>query len=311
MTVSPLALISGNGARNDALGSPLSSVSPFWIDTFTLGLLFVLYVYGDHGALTSVGYLGASVLAVWGALRSNAFYHYIVDTPRSRIVNAAQGFVELHGTCDLHGNRQTQGFLTGPPCVWHRYTIWSFNGAIPFTTGASTLPFALTDSTGTCIVNPVGAQIISSSRRTWIADGKRISSRYIHPGADIYVLGELRTHGGSALQYHAGIEVSKLLSDWKKDQRWLMEEFDRDGDGQIDNDEWDAARERAGKISYRLHQERAADPVDHVIAKPKNGMPFIISDRDPTPLGNAFRALGVINIVVAVACFAWFCLRVL
>ncbi|MEM7260326.1 MAG: hypothetical protein AAF404_23380, partial [Pseudomonadota bacterium] len=194
------------------------------------------------------------------------------------------------------------------PCVWHRYSVWSTK-SVPFSTGASTLPFSLTDETGSCVVDPRGAKIISSSRRTWIADGKRISSKYIHPGASVYILGQLRTTRAESFNYKKGIEVSKLLSRWKKDKRWLLDEFDRNGDGSICTDEWESARQRAETVSRRLHDERTSDAAEHVIGKPDNGMPFIIADRDPTTLGNAFRLLGAANIAMAVACFAWFCLR--
>lgn len=306
MAATPAGLIALDQV-NDSLGSPLTNISPFWIDVATVSLLAGLYFYGDSSMWVSMGYLLASLLAVWCALRSNAIYHFIVDTPKSRLSSAAQGFVELHGTCDLYGNRQTQGFMTGPPCVWHRYSVWRLDG-IPFQMGASSLPFSLTDETGSCVVNPRGAKMISSSRRTWIADRKRFSSKYICPGADVYVLGELRTRGGSEMEYKKGVEVGKLLSIWKKDRRWMMDEFDADGDGDIDPQEWEVARKRAENISLRLHQERTQDPVSHVIGKPSNGMPFIIADRDPTPLGNSFRLLGLANMVVAAGCFAWFCL---
>ncbi len=308
--MNPAALLALDQVRNDSLGSPLNNVSPFWIDVVALALLLGVAAHGEVSVLSSLGILLACVLMIWCALRSNAYYHFIIDTPKSRINSASQGFVELHGTCDLFGNRQTQGFLTGPPCVWHRYSIWS-SAPVPFKTGASTLPFSLTDDSGSCVVDPRGAKIISSSRRTWIADGKRISSKYIRPGASVYILGELRTQRAESMQYKKGVEVSKLLSRWKKDRRWVVDEFDRNGDGKIDCGEWEVARERAEEISLRLHSERTADAADHVIGRPSNGMPFIIADRDPCVLGTFFRVLGLINVALAVACFAWFCLRLL
>lgn len=308
--MNPAALLAREELRNDSLGSPLNNVSPFWIDVAAVVLLLAVYFYGDGSVWSSLGVVAACVLMVWCALRSNAYYHFIVDTPKSKIHSASQGFVELFGTCDLYGDRQTQGFLTGPPCVWHRYSIWT-TGPVPFSTGASTLPFSLTDDTGSCVVDPRGAKIISSSRRTWIADGKRISSKYIHPGASVYILGELRTARAESFKYKKGIEVSKLLSRWKKDKRWLLDEFDQNGDGQICTNEWESVRHRAENVSLRLHNDRTSDKADHVIGKPANGMPFIIADRDPTSLGNAFRALSVVNIVLAVVCFSWFCLRFL
>ncbi|MEM7258781.1 MAG: hypothetical protein AAF404_15510, partial [Pseudomonadota bacterium] len=115
--MNPVALLAREEVRNDSLGSPLNNVSPFWIDVMALGLVLAVYFYGGGTVMSSLGILAACLLMVWCALRSNAYYHFIVDTPKSKISSASQGFVELYGTCDLYGNRQTQGFLTGPPCV--------------------------------------------------------------------------------------------------------------------------------------------------------------------------------------------------
>jgi len=306
--MNPAALSALEEQRNDSLGSPLNNLSPFWIDIIAITVLLMVYFYGQSGTVIALGVIVACVLMLWCALRANAYYHFIIDTPKSKITSASQGFVELHGTCDLYGNRQTQGFLTGPPCVWHRYAIWSLR-PIPFQTGASTLPFSLTDETGTCTVDPKGARIISSSRRTWIAEGKRYSSKYIHPGASVYILGELRTRRADSFQYKKGVAVSKLLSVWKKDRRWLVDEFDHNGDGRIDSNEWESVRARAEKVSLSLHNQRTIDAADQVIGCPSNGMPFIIADRDPAVLGMFFRVVSVGNVLVAVLCFAWLCLR--
>ncbi len=308
MNVTPSSLLALDNA-NDSLGSPFSNVSPYLIDVVTLIIVIALYRYSvvnGAGVLVGVGYLFASSLAVWGALRANAIYHFIADTPKSKMQSAAQGFVELQGTCDFFGNRACQGFMSGPPCVWHRYTIVNMAGL--FNMGASTIPFVVSDDTGSVVINPTGAKVISSSKRTWFESGKRFSSKYIVPGSEIYVLGELRTRGGAETTYNKGMEVSKLLSVWKKDSRWLHEEFDTDGNGVLDQDEWDSARARAEEISRDIHEEKVADPVANIISKPENGMPFIISDRDPAPLGNTFRAVAYLNVGVAVGCFVWGCL---
>lgn len=311
MKVTPASLLALDNS-NDSLGTPLSNVPPYLIDCITAVTIFAVYRYSiTDGSVTLVaaGYLLASLLAVWGALRAHAIFRYIADTPKSKIQSAAQGFVELQGTCDFFGNRVCQGFMSGPPCVWHRYSILNSSG-FPFQVGASSIPFMVSDETGSVVINPVGAKVLSSSKRAWFEGGKRFSSKYICPGASIYVLGELRTHGGSETAYHKGMEVSKLLAAWKKDQRWLRDEFDTDGNGRLDNDEWDVARARAEQVARGLHEERVADPVSHIISKPANGMPFIISDRDPAPLGNSFRLLSFVNGVVAVACFVYACLLI-
>ena len=305
MSITPAALLARDHA-NDSLGTPFSNVSPYLIDFFTVAFLFVLYRYGAGGGevrLLVVGYLIVAIMAVWGALRSLAICRYITDTPKSKVQSAAQGFVELQGECDFFGNRECQGFMSGPPCVWHRYSIIRLTGW-PLQIGASRIPFVLSDGTASCVINPIGAKVISSSKRTWTENGKRFSSRYIYPGATMYVLGELRTR---STENHSRkrTEVSKLLAIWKKDRRWLNDEFDTNSDGVIDSNEWEAVRGRAEVVTQRLMEANAADPVNHMIGKPKNGMPFIISDRDPTPLAKTFMGLSVINVLVAVGSFVY------
>lgn len=308
MSTTPAALLARDHA-NDSLGTPFSNVSPYLIDFFTLAVLFALYRYGVGGGsvkILAIGYSVVATLAVWGALRSLAICRFITDTPKSKVQSAAQGFVELQGQCDFFGNRECQGFMSGPPCVWHRYSIVRLTGW-PLQIGASRIPFVLSDGTGSCVINPVGAKVISSSTRTWTENGKRFSSRYIHPGATMYVLGELRTR---STENHSRkrTEVSKLLAIWKKDRRWLNDEFDANSDGVIDSHEWEAVRGRAEVVTERLMEANASDPVNHMIGKPKNGMPFIISDRDPTPLAKTFMGLSIINVLVAVGAFVYACL---
>ncbi len=74
--------------------------------------------------------------------------------------------------------------------------------------------------------------------------------------------------------------------------RWLNNEIDTNGDSTVDGEEWQAVRGRATTVSRQLFEERSGGTFDHTISKPKNGMPFIISDQDPTPLGNMFRWLS-------------------
>lgn len=308
MGTTPARLLATD-ASNDSIGTPFGHVSPYVIDALTLVLVFICYRYtssnGDNGIIVA-GYLLASVMAGCGALRSNAIKRFIADTPKSKIDSAAQGFVELQGRSEFFGNRQCQGFMSGPPCVWHRYTLFKLTG-FPFQTGSSTIPFVIRDESGSCIVDPADAKVLSSSTRTWIENGKRYSSRYIRPDADIYVLGELRTRGGANATYHQGTHVSQLLARWKKDMPWLLQEFDSDKNGKLDLDEWQGARARAKVVALDLFNEKSLYNVTHTISRPRNGMPFVISDRDPAPLAKTFAVLAYSNWLAATACFIWAC----
>ncbi len=302
---------------NDSIGSATGFVSPYIIDIAALAIVSLL-IFGDisNVLIRFPGFLIASALALWAALSAKALRRYITDTPRSKIGSAAQGFVELQGRCEFYGNREIQGFLFGPPCVWHRYFIvrLMFGGSnglrnfgenlshLPIQVGASDIPFVIRDESGTCIVLPENAKVISSSKRTWLSFGKYYSSKYIGHGARMYVIGEMRSEGCALTSYNENAQVAGLLSTWKKDQSWLLGEFDVDQNGELDQDEWGSAVKRAKKISREIYDQKKDDRIDNVIRKPANGLPMLISDRHPDELAIKFARLGYFNLVIAAGC---------
>ena len=287
---------------NDSIGSPLGFVSPWIIDLVAVALVGILLL-GDIGndLINGFGFFVAGSLALWAALRAKAIHRYITDTPRSKISSAAQGFVEVQGRCEFYGNRETQGFMSGPPCVWHRYLLLRLR-PIPLQVGASEIPFIVRDDSGVCVVDPTGAKIVSSSKRSWSSDGTWFSSSYIRHGTQLYVVGEIRADGCSLLSYNENAEVGSLLVRWKKDKPWLLEEFDVDRNGELDTEEWASAVKRAKKISRDIFEQQSIDRVENVIRRPRNGMPMLISDRHPDQLATQFFMLSNFNAAVAVVC---------
>jgi hypothetical protein len=170
--------------------------------------------------------------------------------------------------------------------------------------GVSTAPFQLQDNSGTCVIYPEGATVISSSRATPRHGQRHASIHYLRPGADIYVLGEFRTVGGDNDAYDLNLETAEVLRVWKKDQQQLVTDYDSDGDGRIDADEWEAARYKARKVAKKnIQRKRFETKVVHEIRKPSNGLPLIISDKDPVHLEKRFYWLGIGNLTLAVSCF--------
>lgn len=229
-------------------------------------------------------------------------YHYIADTATSRVETAAQGLVELHGTGDLLPGKFSQGISMGPPSLWQSYTI--MQGDREGDSGVSTEPFQLQDSSGTCVIYPEGATVISSSRATPRLGQTHASIHYLRPGADIYVLGEFRTVGGDNDAYDLDLETAEVLRQWKVDQQQLVADYDTDGNGRIDADEWEAARSKARKVAEKnIQRKRFETRVVHEIRKPSNGLPLIISDKDPVHLEKRFYWLGISNLALGVSCF--------
>ncbi len=304
LSAQPIASLS-----NDSLGSSNFNVSPYLLDFFALGIIASTW-FTDDSRLRLLGYLVAVALALWAALNSKRLRQYILDTPRSKIGSAAQGFVELQGKCEFYGDRVTQGFMHGPPCVWHRYSVGCGKSQTT-QSGQSDLPFVIRDETGTCVVNPAGAKIISSGKRSWWTGGKYYRTHYIRHGAQIYVIGEMRTNGCTVSSYNERSELASVLKTWKQDQPWLLEQFDTDNNGELDPDEWDNARARAAEIARDKFDVKRVDRVENAIRKPDNGLPMLISDQHPDTLAKKFLLLGYFNLAVAVVCFMVFCLKLM
>lgn len=72
-------------------------------------------------------------------------------------------------------------------------------------------------------------------------------------------------------------ELADMLAQWKQDPVALRARFDRNGDGQIDRDEWETARTAARAELDAQRAERAEQPAVDAIARPEDGSSFLLS----------------------------------
>jgi len=256
---------------------------------------------GSATTVSALVLLTVAAASLWGWYRTQSVWHYIADTPLSKIETAPQGYVELQGACDLQSGRTSQGFDSGPPAIWQRFQVRRTSDNRLIDSGVSSEAFQLTDSTGSCLIYPEGATVLASSRRNWTEKDKRYSVNFIRPGATLYVLGALQTDGGSNTDYNQKVEIANTLSSWKQDQNFLLSEFDTNSDGELDMQEWEAVRQRASTVVQQRYGEICVAPVNHIVRKPADGSPFLISDKDPAPLGRLFRVLAWLNLTLAMA----------
>ncbi len=290
---------------NSTVGAFKLNVSPYLLDVIAVVVLVITW-RTDNATVQSLGFVSAVLLAVWAALSAWSLRQYILDIPQSKIGSAAQGFVELQGRCRFYGDRVTQGFTHGPPCVWHRFAIIGMIFPL-IKTGESEMPFVISDETGDCVVNASGAKVLSSSRRSWFSQAAYYRIRFIRHGAPVYVIGELRTNGCDKSFYSERMELANVLKTWKQDPAWLLEEFDADNNGKLDFEEWETARKRAGYIAKDKYEVKREDHVETAIRKPSNGMPMLISDKSPAILAHRFQYMASFNMLVAGVCIAALC----
>jgi hypothetical protein len=233
----------------------------------------------------------------------------VLDTPTARIRSAPQGYVELQGQARPQREVITAR-LSGAACVWYRYRIQERrrgtknNGHwVTIEQGDAGRPFILDDGTGRCLVDPAGAVLKCRATDVWYDSGSGSGSglgalfgqqrRYrkteerIGELEYVYVLGHFETPRRGVRERQR--LTRHLLSQWKRDPA-RMQVFDRNGDGEIDLDEWDAARAKAERLAERTEGRLSAEPpLSRVIDGGDARQPFVVSTEDERDLISRLR----------------------
>lgn len=247
----------------------------------------------------------------------------VADTPTAKVRSAPQGYVELSGRAKIGPDGLLRGPLSGQPCVWFRYRVEKRHSDGKWKVadqGTSDAAFSLSDETGTCLLYPDGAQVMGVRSRRWFGERPppersfssdlvgtlravsdwlegfasagqryRYTEQRIQAGDRLHALGWFRTVGGASELPNTRRELSDLLEDWKRDPR-RMALFDRNGDGQVDVVEWDAAVKVA---EHQLEQDRLSQPLApelHTMTRPQSaGRPFLVSTQGEASLVQSCR----------------------
>ncbi len=208
---------------------------------------------GLHGhyvdALTSASYLSLAVIGfqandkqIWlitmALIVNISFFVWfstfkrartIADIATSRIASAAQGYVELYGRANIDKQNLITSPLTGTPCVWFRYRVYSRDNSDrewrSISSGVSDTTFEIKDSTGVSVVDPDHAEVIGTERRVTYQNDYKHEEDLLYAGS-IYVLGEFSTIGGASSVLSVKEDVGFLLAEWKKNPAELNKRFD-------------------------------------------------------------------------------------
>lgn len=233
-----------------------------------------------------------AVLSFWAGFKSLHLKRLVENTPTSKIRSLAMGLVEIKGSA----RRQFALYspMTNIACVYYRLTRYKRNQknqwVVSSITSSGHVPFWVEDETGRVSVDPSGAKIqVSQSQDSlstsgtalggFITDDEKWREELIYDGALIYVLGKARVKTNPMTRQQRRAAALRVL----KQDSVKMRAFDRDGDGKIDAEEWQAARD---SIEQQLHHEdldasdrrkRQEDQI--VIGRDEHGtMPFVIAE---------------------------------
>ncbi|WP_434110219.1 GIDE domain-containing protein [Methylocaldum sp. GT1TLB] len=262
----------------------------------------------------------------------------IADTPTAKVRSAAQGYVELDGRAQLMDGEPIHAPLSGARCVWysykvekqvtdyedgHRTTRWQ-----TIESGVSEAIFHLEDDTGRCIVDPEGAEVTPSIRLKWrgqlarpgypplqtgfwdslFSSGPYRYTEYrIEANDPLYAIGQFVSLGSSeGTSFHN--EVGDLLIRWKRNRSELLKRFDKNGDGEIDAEEWEIARQHAEREVMASWRKRTKQTEFHLMKKPGYGRPYLLSVVPQGTLTKRYRRkawIAVLGFLIAGSSTTW------
>lgn len=285
-------------------------------------------------ALSLAFSLGACVAGGWWCLRRVVEARHLLDTPTSKIRSAAQGYVEFYGMLEPLPEAPIYGPLTGKPCLWWRFKIEEYrsNGKgrswRPVESGSSEAWLRLADATGDCLIDPQGAEVRPATREVWqgnlrhprgpirsgmlgwLASGKdyRYTEERLHVGEPLYAIGDFRTSGGGHQGLDPGAAQSGVIREWKGDFAGLLQRFDSDRDGQLDEREWSRVRLAAQLEAEDRHRQVSVQPAQNHLARPRESQPFILSSYGEDELARRFfwqAAAGAVLCLLGALATAW------
>ncbi|MDB5799371.1 MAG: hypothetical protein JWL63_310 [Rhodocyclales bacterium] len=277
---------------------------PLGIQACLIG--FAVHTHDGVGAWLSVLSLGTVSLFAWlGALR---VLQTISATPVSRINSAAQGYVALQGRGRALAGVPLLSPFNGMPVLWYRLHIERRDNDDQWRSESqdeSDACLLLEDKSGQCVIDPQGAEVHTTQRETETRGDMRYTHWCLTEHMPLLVLGNFRTQQGETLTQTERETVKQVLADWKEDKPELLRRFDLNGDREIDETEWSLARAEAVREARRQRVEADQAAALHLVHKPRDRRPFILSAVKPWRLKLPHRAWCVWHAAVfLVSCVA-------
>lgn len=238
-------------------------------------------VPGWHGSL-----IFASLCAVWAWLANLKRYRLIIDTPTARIATAAQGYSEFTGRGITEPDIPVIHPQTELTCLWYRTHTDEYRNRRWYrvSSAESNVPLGLDDGSGTVWITPTEAEIVCSHKLVRRQGFRRETTWALTPGLPLYALGDYIAPGNHGRDAPRDARLAATLAELKADRPALLHRYDTDHDGEIDLAEWENARHDAARAIAAKH-----GPPRSVLRKPRDGRPFLLSDKPVTELAAHYR----------------------
>ncbi len=241
----------------------------------------------------------------------------IEDVPTSSIRSAAQGYVELIGNAEFLPEGNIVSPLSGRSCVWYQYKVerrerdssgkreqWKTIEKV-----TSEHLFVLEDDTGRCVIDPDDAEVTTYEKQRWHGNTRspgfapaksglldsintdyRYTESWIEPAEMLYAIGQFETAGTGEELYSLKDEMRALLNKWKQHPDIYLRSFDKNGDGKIDQEEWDDVQKAATREVEKQRMQGSALPAVHFMHNPpKKQNIYILSSLNDEELVKKYR----------------------
>lgn len=250
----------------------------------------------------------------------------IEDTPTSKLRSAAQGYVEVIGMAEPLEDTHIIGPLTQTQCLWYRFEVEEYrsNGKNSswhtIEKGTSSDYFQLNDQTGTCVIDPKGADVHASKKDRWRGSSRRplgksstnsffqmgryrYTEERLHTYDPLYTLGNMETMGGSRTAITTKSLSRDVVNEWKQDYQALLDKYDTNGDGELDLEEWKQVQQAARLEADKRKQEIQAAPEVNIMTKPPTrGYPYLISTKGQDELSKRYRWISFASLIIGLPC---------
>jgi hypothetical protein len=250
-------------------------------------ILVLLYQYSKLFHAIPAYYLVTSLAGIslfWALLLFQRF-RIIEDTASTRLNSAAQGYTELEGTAMLYeGETARSPHQDFPVMIWYRRFFF-----------VSAQGFLLDDGKGKCTIDPRDAEVI-----TPFYFYNALMYNAIYPKEKIYVLGQLHTLNKHRTEWEQKGLVNGRLREWKRNRFAFLDMFDRDKNGVIDETELESAKLAAQRLISAELETKYLQPATHIIAKPDDGRPFILSSIHPDTLIKRYKVATLLHILLII-----------
>ncbi len=293
----------------------------FYPLTAILGLSLISTYVLEHHAPLSVSLVSFGMILFAHSFVALKRKRAIENCPRSKLRSMPMGEVEVSG-------RTRPKYLLMAPysmthCVHYSYKVYervhTKNGESETLCEwgeSGPVPFYLEDEGVRVTVMPENAVLKAGRSETfrggrtgmlglWSGSssesGRRIVETTIPVGEKLYVLGYARRLTESGRKQK---KMTEKLRELKSDRGHLITHYDHDRNGEIDSDEWDAARSdvESELLKERLSKETSSESV--VVGEHPAGGLFYISDRKEEHILKTLAWKTPISFILGVSSFA-------